>query len=148
MKTIALSLFLIVSFTCFSQKQVKEKEIVYLLFDEQNTEKCKVAVEGKGFVYMNKFRKEYWDNGSIIVFKICDETFTTHKTKSFKDTCSIKVLNNTKLVDFDYILKKYNSENEFKHHVFDKIYFIEKISGDIVIRYEVNWLDEIQIIDD
>ena len=148
MKTIILSLFLIVSFTCFSQKQAKEKETVYLLFDEQSKEKCKVDVEGKGFLNMNKFRKGYWDNGNIIVFKICDETFTTHKTKSYKDTCSVKALDNLKFVDFDYLVKKYDSVYEFKHHVFEKIYFIERISKDKIIKYEVGWIDDIIMIED
>ena len=144
MKKISLILFLLNYFFCFSQKQ--DKEIIYLLFDEHSKEKCKVAVEGKGYVNMNKYRKEH--EGNIMYFKICNESFTAHKTKSFKDTCSVKALDNLRLVDFDYLIKKYDSVYEFKHHVFKKIYFIEKIFKDKIIKYEVNWIDEVLMIDD
>lgn len=142
-KLILISLFLF-SLICFSQKG--KKETVYLLFDEQNEETCKVPVEGRGYLNLNKFRKEF--QGDFIYFKICDEIFSTSKTKSFRDTCSIKYLEKIKLVDFDYLVKKYNSKFEFKHHVFNKIYFIEKISKDKIIKYEVTWIDEILMIED
>ena len=130
--------------TSFSQK--KEKETIYLMFDVQNKEKCLIEDGSGNSKYINKFRKEYQDE--YIFYKICDEVFSTNNTKSFKDTCSIKALNNLKLVEFDYILEKYNSENEFKHHVFEKIYFIEKLSKDKIIKYEVTWIDDIIMIDD
>lgn len=143
MKNVILIL-LIFSYTfCFSQKD--KKETVYLFFDKLNKEKCQVPVEGKGYLNLNKFRKEF--QGDYIYFKICDETFSTHKTKTFKDTCSIKSLEKIKLVDLDYLVKQYNSVYKFKHHVFDKIYFIEKLSKDKIIKYEVTWIDEIIMID-
>ncbi len=131
-----------VTLMCFSQKEVKKKETVYLFFNLQSNEKCKVAVRAKGYVDMNKFRKDYRDNGNIINFKICDERFAAHKNRSYRDTCSIKALDNIKFVDFDYLIEKYNSVFEFKHHVFEKIYFVEKISDEKIIKYEVRWLDE------
>lgn len=146
MKTITLLLLLIVSFASFSQKQAKQKETVYLLFDEQSKEKCKVAVEGKGYLSMNKFRKKYEDYGNTISFKICNQKFTTRN--SLKDTCTAKALDNIKLVDIEYLKKKYNSSNDFKHHVFEKIYFIEKLSNNKIIKYKVDWIDEIIMVDD
>lgn len=144
MKNLTLILFLISTLTSFSQE--KKKETAYILFDALSKEKCKIPVEGKGYQKLNKFRKEF--QGDYIFFKICDETFSTHKTKSYRDTCSIKALDNIKTTDYEYLIKKYDSLNEFKHHVFDKIYFIEKISKDKIVKYETTWIDQILMIDD
>ena len=145
MKNITLIFLLVSSLICFSQER-KKKEIIYILFDDQSNEKCIVEDGSGNSSNINKFKKEF--QGDYIYFRICDEIFTTHKTKSFKDTCSIKALDNLKIVDFEYLLNKYNSLYEFKHHVFDKIYFIEKISKDKIIKYEVAWIDEIIMIED
>jgi hypothetical protein len=144
MKNITTLILLLFSIVLYCQNE--KKEIVYLLFDAQSKEKCQVPVEGKGHQKLNKFRKEA--QGEYIYFKICDESFSTHKTKSLKDTCSITYLEEIELVDLNYLIKKYNSENEFKHHVFDKIFFVEKISKDVVVKYQVTWVDEIIMIDD
>lgn len=145
MKNLTLIILMFTFLFCFSQKKDK-KETVYLLFDNHSTEKCTVPVEGKGYIDKSKYRKEY--QGEYILFKICDETFSTHKTESFKDTCSTKALENIKLVNIKYLKDKYNSSNNFKHHVFEKIYFIEKLPNNKIIKYEVGWVDEITIIDD
>lgn len=143
-----LSLLMNISFACFSQKQANEKETVYLWFDKDNKEKCLIEDGSGNSKYFNKYRKEYWENGNIIVFKICDETFTTNKAKDLIDTCALSTLKKFRVVDFDYIEKKYDSLFEFKHNVFKKIYFIEKISADKIVKYEVNWIDEILMIVD
>lgn len=143
-KRIMFSLLVLFSIVSFSQNE-KEKT-VYLIFDEQSKDKCKVPVEGKGYQNLNKFRKEV--QGEHIYFKICDEIFSTHKTKSFKETCSIEYLDSIELVDIIYLKDKYDSVNELKHHVFDKIFFIEKISAKKIIKYEVSWVDEIIMIED
>ncbi|WP_019037864.1 hypothetical protein [Psychroflexus tropicus] len=143
-KKITFSLLVLFSILSFSQNE-KDKTI-YLLFDEQSKEKCKVPVEGKGYQNLNKFRKEI--HGEYIYFKICDEIFSIHKTKSFKETCPIEYLDSIELVDINYLKEKYDSENELKHHVFDKIFFIEKISEKKIIKYEVSWVDEIIMIYD
>ncbi|CAI8274322.1 MAG: Uncharacterised protein [Bacteroidota bacterium] len=142
MKKILLIILLLPSWFCFSQEQ---KETVYLLFDKENNQKCLIEDGSGNSKYLNKFSKEY--QGDIIYFKICDEIFSTRKTKNFIDTCSVKALDNLKFVDFDYIVKKYDSMFEFKHHVFEKIYFIEKISKDKIVKYEVNWVDDIMMIE-
>ena len=143
MKTITFIIFVFLSLFLFSQNQ--KKETIYLLF-EVNKEKCLIEDGAGNSNFLDKYRKEY--KGDIIFFWICDELFTFHKNRSKKDTCSIKALDNIKLTDFDYILKKYDSLFEFKHHVFDKIYFIEKISNDKIIKREVLWVDEIMMIED
>lgn len=143
MKTIALIIFIFYNLSLFSQSQ--KKEIVYLLF-EANKEECLIEDGSGNYRCLNKYRKEY--DKDIIRFRICDELFTFHRYKGNKDTCSIKALDNLKLVDFDYLVKKYDSVYEFKHHVFEKIYFIERISKDKIIKYEVGWIDEIIMIED
>lgn len=143
-KKIMFSLLVLFSIVSFSQNE-KEKT-VYLIFDEQSKDKCKVPVEGKGYQNLNKFRKEV--QGEHIYFKICDEIFSTHKTKSFKETCPIEYLDSIELVDIIYLKEKYDAKFEFKHHVFDKIFFIEKISAKKIIKYEVSWVDEIIMIED
>lgn len=138
----------IVSFFIVSQNK---KETIYLLFDNQSKEKCKIEVEQtyenkEGIDIVKKYKKEIRED--FIYFRICDELFTFHKTKSFKDTCSIKALDHLKLVKFDYLRRKYDSLFEFKHHVFKKIYFIEKISKDKIVKHDVHWVDEITMIED
>ena len=145
MKNLTLIITMFTFLFCFSQKK-EEKEIVYLLFDKQSKEKCIVEDGSGNSLKSNKFRKEFQDNH--IYFRICDEIFTAHKTKSFKDTCSIKALENIKLVNIKYLKDKYNSSYNFKHHVFKKIYFIEKLPNNKIIKYEVGWNDEIMMIDD
>jgi hypothetical protein len=144
MKNIVILFLTFLPLYSFSQK--KEKETAYLLFNSQSKERCVVEDGSGNSQNLNKFRKEF--QGNYIYFKICDEIFSTHNSKSLKETCSIKYLEKIKLVDFDYLVKKYNSVYEFKHHVFDKIYFIEKISKDKIIKYEVTWVDEMIMIDD
>lgn len=130
----------------YSFSQTEGKETVYLLFNRQSKEKCIIEDGSGNSLNLNKFRKEF--QGNHIYFRICNEIFTAHKTKNSKDTCSIKALDNLKIVNFEYLLDKYNSFNEFKHHVFDKVYLIEKISKDKIIKYEVTWIDKIIMIDD
>jgi len=142
MKNLQTLILLFISILSYSQNE--EKEMVYLLFDEKNMEKCTIPVEGNDYVNLKKFRKEIEEE--FIYFKICNETFSTHKNVA--DTCAINSLNNIKLVDLDYVLTKYNSENEFKHQVFDKIFIIEKISKNKYVNYEVTWVDEIVMIED
>lgn len=144
MKNLTLIFLLVSSLICFSQE--KKKDTIYILFNDQSNEKCIVEDGSGNSSNINKFKKEL--QGDYIYFRICDEIFTTHKTKSFKDTCSIKALDNLKFVNFEYLLNKYNSLYEFKHHVFDKIYFVEKISKGKIVKYEVDWIDEIIMIED
>lgn len=144
MKNLTLIFLLVSSVFCFSQND--KKEIVYLFFDLKSNENYLLEDGSGNSKKVKKYRKEF--QGNHIYFKICNETFTTHKTKSFKDTCSIKSIDNIEFVDFEYLIKKYNSSNEFKHHVFDKIYFVEKISKNKIIKYEVAWIDEIVMIED
>ena len=144
MKSIVIIFLMFLPIYTFSQTE--EKETVNLLFNIQSKERYSGEDGSGNSLSLNKFRKEL--QGDYIHFKIGDETFTTHVSDSYKETCSINILSKINLVDINYLLKKHDGSNEFKHHVFDKIYIIEKISEDKVIKYEVSWIDEILMIDD
>ncbi|EDP95284.1 hypothetical protein U8527_15810 [Kordia algicida OT-1] len=138
-----ITLFLVFScFYCLAQQ--KQKETVYLLFDKTNKEKCKVLTENKGYVYLNKYRKN--KKGSITEFKICGETFSIRK-QGVKNIYSAQVLDTLKLIDLEYLKQKHTVSNDFKHRIFEKVYFIEKISQNKIIQYEVFWVDDFFITD-
>lgn len=136
MKNLTLLLLLFPSMLCFAQKE--KKEIVYLLFDTLSKEKCKVDVEGKGYQLLNKYRKEQGRNQSF--FYICDESFV-FGSKKRKDTCNIKALDNLKIVDIAYIKDK-KSKSIMRYNPFKKIYLVEVISKDKIVKYDVLWIDD------
>lgn len=144
MKVLSFVFFLF--FVSVSFSQALDKEIVYTLFDPGSNERCAVEDGSGNTKNVPKFRKKV--QGEYIYFKICDEIFSTHKTKTFKETCPIEYLDSIELVDIIYLKEKYDAENEFKHHIFDKIFFIEKISAKKIIKHEVFWVDEIIMIND
>ena len=134
MKKIISILWLYSSLVCFSQ--IKSNEIVYLLFDSSNPEECKVDIEGQDYVNLKKYRRVF-ELGEIQL-KICDEMFTILKT----DSCSNKILENLKIVDVEYLLRRYDSVVEFKYHLFEKIFFIEPLSDNKVLLHQMHWIDE------
>ena len=138
-----IMIFMLNFLTSFSQE--KNKEVVNLFFNTQSDDTCKVSVEGKGYVNLKKYRKDRVSD--IIYFKICGEKFTSDKKVGIKDICSTEVLNNTNFVDLDYLIERYKSQSKFKHNVFKKIYFYEKISENKMVKYEVNWVDQMIMID-
>ena len=123
-------------------------ELLASILSQEYDEAFDVCIieDGSGnSVKNNKYRKEI--QGNYIYFKICDEKFSTHKFKSFKDTCHIRVLDNLKIVDLKYINEK-KSQSILKYNPFEKIYIIEKISETKVIKYEVIWIDDWLEVDD
>jgi hypothetical protein len=94
---------------------------------------------------MCKYRKEY--KGDFIYFKICNENFITRKIKKAKDTCLIKAINNLKLVDLEYINEK-KAKNILRYNPFKKIFIVEKLSKDKIIKHEVTWVDNWIMTDD
>lgn len=123
MKNLIIIFFILSSISSYSQS--REKESVYLLFNSQSKEKC-IIEDGLGnSLNLNKFRKDF--NAEYIYFRICNETFTSHRTKSFKDTCSIKSLDNIKLVNLKYMNEK-KAKNILRYNPFNNIYIIEKKS--------------------
>lgn len=127
----------------FSQSK---KETIYLLFDSNSRDKCKIEVEQtyenkKGIEFVKKYRKEKKRIG-FIDFYICDEKFVFNKVKNKKNTCSINSIKKHTIKDIDYMKEKYQKGNDFKHHAFEKIYIAEKISDEKFIKYEVYWSGE------
>lgn len=138
-------LFFLLYLYSFSQEK-NDKEIVYLLFDTTSKERCLIEDGSGNSKYLNKYRKEYQDQGNIICFKICNERFTANKTKSLMDTCSIEVLLNIKVVDIEYLNNK-KTKNILKYNPFEKIYLLEKFSKNKVVKYEVLWIDDWIMVD-
>jgi hypothetical protein len=137
MKYLWIAIFFLSPTIIFSQS---EKEKVYILFNETSKKTCNKE-DGRGnLLTIKMYKKE--SKGKKINFHICDETFTYTEGKSEKDTCNIKVLKKVKLQNLDYLLKKYNLSEDFKHHVFEKIYIVEKISKDEIVKYDVYWSGE------
>ncbi len=141
MKNYIYILMFLFSLNLFSQTK---KEIVYLLFNSNNKEKCKIDVEQtyknkKGIEFVQKYRKEEKRKG-FIDFYICDERFVFNKVKNERDTCTVKSLNKTR--NIEYLLGKYEKSNKFKHLVFKKIFIVEKTPKNKIIKYEVYWSGE------
>lgn len=143
MKTLIFIIFLTLPLTCLSQKQAKET--IYLFFNEKSMEKCLVAEEGKGYTNIAKYRKEYIKNA--LFFKICNESFAFNSKKKSIDTCSAIALQNIKFVDLEYINKK-KSKNVLRYNPFEKIYIVEKIPKNKILKYEVVWIDDWVMVDD
>lgn len=141
MKNLTSIILLFSCFFCFAQKE--NKETVYLLFDTTSEDKCKVDVEGKGYLLLNKYRKEHGQKRSYLY--ICNETFAFSKKKN--DTCSIKALDDIKFVDLKYIKDK-KSKNVMKYNPFKKIYLVEVISKEKIIKYDVTWIDDWVMVHD
>ncbi|WP_442267313.1 hypothetical protein ACSIGC_06425 [Tenacibaculum sp. ZS6-P6] len=141
MKKNAILLFIFLkSIIIFSQE---EKESVFLFFDKNDKKKC--AIEGestyknpKGKYLANKFEKK--KEKKRILFNICDERFSFNRNSKI-DTCDIKNLNELNIKSLEYIKNKYNKGREFKHHVFEKINIVEKISDTKIVKYyDVYWI--------
>ena len=140
-KNYILILTLIIPFITLSQTK---EETAYLLFNINSNDKCKVAVEGKGYLNLNKYRRT--NQEKFDMFYICDLKFRFNKS-SKSDTCSIKSLNNLKIVDIEYIKRK-KSETILKYNPFKKVVLIEIISSSKIIKYDVKWIDDRVIIED
>lgn len=143
MKNYIYILIFMISLKLFSQSK---KEVVHILFDKYNKEKCKINIEQtyrnkKGISFVEKYRKEKKNNK--IIFNICDEKFIFNYEKQKIDTCTIKSLNRFNVKSLDYLKSKYQKGRDFKHHIFEKINIIEKISDKKIVKYYgVYWSGE------
>jgi len=133
---IIIIFFLLNFLNSFSQTK---KETIYLLFPMNNQKTCEIEDGVGNYNKVKKFRIENKKNS--IYFYVCDEKFVFNKIKNFKDTCNIKILSNINIKKISYLLNKYESNNEFKHNLFN-IFIVEKISQDKIVKYEVKWNDE------
>ena len=121
--------------------QTKKKETIYVLFDVNNKETY-IKEDGSGNSYkQKKYRKETKRKG-FIDYSICDETFIFNIQTKKTDIIDGKYLKKIKLKTFKYLMNKYLKGKDFRHHLFEKIYFIEKISKDKMVKREVFWAGE------
>ena len=132
-----------ISMKSFSQSK---KEVVYLIFDKNNTEKCKINVEQtyenkKVKSFVKKYQKE--KKNDKIIFNICDEKFIFNYENQKRDSSRIKSLNKFNIKNLDYLKNKYLKGNDFKHHTFEQINIIEIISNNQIVKYyNVYWSGE------
>lgn len=117
---------------------------VYILFNIESVEKCKVEFEGEGYKYVNKYRKE--SKGNYIDFLVCDEKFRFNKILNKKKVFKFENLNELKFSSLND-LKKRKKENILKSNPYSKIYIYQKTKTSKVIRYEVKWIDDWSIVD-
>lgn len=137
--------FILILFPIFLLSQTAEKETVYVLFDTNSDEKCKIDVEQtyskkQGIEFVKKFRKKAKKDR----FYICDEIFRLHR-KGAIDTCNTDILKKITFKDMNYLNAKRDElkpVNFFKNSVFGKIYFIEPYK-DYVVKYEVIWATDL-----
>ena len=143
MKNYIYILMFLFSTNLFSQTK---KEIVYLLFNSNNKEKCKIDIEQtyenkKGISFVKKYRKE--NKKGKIIFNICDEKFVFNYEKKKRNTCTVKSLIKFNIKNLDYLKNKYQKGKKFKHHTFEQINIIEIISNNQIIKYSnVYWSGE------
>ena len=143
MKKIELIFLIFASSLSFSQSD--EKEIVYLIFDKENTEQCLIEDGSGNSRYLPKYIKEYTQQG--LFFKICHESFVFNRKEKKIDTCSVKALANIKFSSIEYINDK-KAKNPLRYNPFEKIYIIEKISNEKILKYEVVWIDDWIMVED
>lgn len=143
MKKILVLFIYLINLNSYSQDT---KETVYLLFDQFSEDLCQIQVEQtynnpKGIEKLKKYRKE--TKRGKTVFHICDEKFLFDPQKQKKDTCIIKSSKEFNFTELDYIKEKYQNGQDFKHHVFEEIIILERVSDTKFIRYyDVYWCCE------
>lgn len=101
MKKLIFLITLFCSFICLGQA---EKETAYLLFDTTNKEKISVEDGAGNSSIQSKYRK--LSERDFVYYYVDNEQFSTHKTKSQRDTLSIKDFKKIKFVDLTYIKDK------------------------------------------
>lgn len=120
----------------------KQKPIKYVLFDKEKN---------------NDSQKK--NNKNKIYFHIKSESFIFDMKNHKRDTCSIDVLKKIKLEnpidlqrdEYEYFIKKLEEfEKKTKQtipkslpisqqHLYFKVYVIEKINNEKIVKYEVDW---------
>lgn len=124
----------------------EKKETIYLLFNNDNKEECKIGVESsyenpEGYRVVKRYRKKIREDG-LVNFYICDEIFTLEKKKKI-DTCNLKFLNTLNFETLEGIKsKRNNTANVFKNSVFKEIYLIEIYKNNF-IKYPVIWSSDL-----
>lgn len=141
--------YLIIYLLVLNVNSQETKETVILFFDDNKKENCKIGVElskdndgnKDGYITVKKYRKE--TKRGKTVFHICDEKFLFDPQKQKKDTCISESSKEFNFTELDYIKEKYQNGQDFKHHVFEEIIILERVSDTKFIRYyDVYWCCE------
>jgi hypothetical protein len=109
----------------------------YLLFDDSRKEICQQNIDE-----LKKFRKVD-TRKTFTFFHVCSELFVFNKEGSIPDTTAIRKIPKNAIVDISEMIKKYKSlePQQFKHHVYDTLYIVEKFQKGQVLIYRVGWND-------
>ncbi|CAD0006232.1 MULTISPECIES: BTB/POZ domain-containing protein [Flavobacterium] len=117
------------------------------------------TLEKKGNKYPKIVRYVFLNNGdkiiqdrNIIFFNIKNQRFKYIKNYHKTDTCSFSSLKKIKIITIDQLIKdeykehlKRTKENNLKipaplNHYNSKVFIIEKVSSEKIIKYEVEWI--------
>lgn len=116
---------------------------VYIIFDVTSNENCESKKDGSTVLKSDKFKKVDTRN-ELTFFYICDELFVFNKKSGVSDTLSIHDVPGEDIIDLNDMIEIYKSQNprQFKHHIFEEIFLLEKKPNNTFISYRVIWNDE------
>ena len=134
-KFIILLLFSLNSFYLFSQE---EKETVYLLFDVDSQEKCKVAAPDDKYQNIKKYKKNI--KTDFITFTICEHIFEHIKGRHKIETSARDSLSKLNIKDIDYLFDKDNKGVLYRIENGINTFIVEEINNSKIIIYEVHLL--------
>ncbi len=135
MKNLIFILFLCTSFILYSQS--KKSEDAYLIFDNTSSKKCLIE-SGDGTTRQTNFFRKVLEEKRIL-FYLCDEAFYFSTENKVDTITSVDSLFIKRLPD---LKKDYNKSSSFKHHVYDNLYILEKVSPNSFLKYKVYWCCE------
>jgi hypothetical protein len=124
----------------FYKRYGSTKKTIYLFFDRNSNETCKVLKDGGGYLDQKKFQKiKSFQSKFRYRFYICNELFLLEKNKNI-DTCTIEYLQNIKFSNVENLRKTINQVNPlYPWKVFKKVYIVEKIDEEKIVKYDVKW---------
>ena len=132
------TIFLVI--ICFSTiNSQTNKKTAYIMFDADSKETYEY--KHPDYDKKSKLVKKYFKKNEVknIRFNILGEKFNFLKENEI-DTCT--TFDKNKFIDILYLIKQAKNTREFKHHIFKKIYILEKIECNKYLKYEVIWIDE------
>jgi len=125
---------------CYGQNV---QDQVYIIFDVTSNENCESQKDGSITFNSSKFKKVD-TRKELTFFYICDELFVFNKKSGVSDTLSIYDVPREDIIDINDMINIYKSQNpsQFKHHIFEEIFLLEKKPNNTFTSYRVIWNDE------
>jgi hypothetical protein len=125
---------------CYGQNV---QDQVYIFFDVTSNENCESKKDGSTVLKSDKFKKVDTRN-ELTFFYIRDELFVFNKKTGVSDTLLIHDVPGEDIIDINEMIEIYKSQNpsQFKHHIFEEIFLLEKKPNNTLISYRVIWNDE------